>query len=177
LTDKDHGGILQKLDNEVLSFQEPPMPAKRYKVLLTEPERHHLLSLISTGKAAARKLTHARILLQADESAGQPHWADQQIREALHVSCRTIERVRQTCVEAGFEAALHHKKRAQPGHQKFDGDTEAHLIAIACSAAPEGRSRWTLQLLADRMVALHHFESISSETIRQVLKKTKLSLG
>ena len=153
------------------------MPAKRYKVLLTELERHHLLSLISTGKAAARKLTHARILLQADESSGQPHWADQQIGEALHVSRRTIERVRQTFIEEGFEAALHHKKRAQPGHQKFDGDTEAHLIAIACSAAPEGRSRWTLQLLADQMVALQHFESISSETIRQVLKKTKLSLG
>lgn len=153
------------------------MPAKRYKVTLTATERHNLLALVSTGRAAAAKLTRARILLHADESPEGSAWSDEQICQALHVGRKTVERTRQTCVEEGLEAALTRKKRAQPGNQKFDGSTEAHLSAVACSHPPAGRKRWTLHLLADKMVELHHFASISHETVRQHLKKTNLSRG
>jgi hypothetical protein len=88
-----------------------------------------------------------------------------------------VERPRQTFVEVGLEAALQRKKRVRPGNQKFDGSKEAHLIAVACSTPPAGQKRWTLHLLADQMIALHHFDSISPETIRQHLKKTNLNLG
>ena len=148
------------------------MPAKYYKVTLTPAERQHLLTLVSTGKAAAYRLTRARILLQADQGPQGPAWSDTHIHQALHVGRKPVERTRQTFVEVGLEAALQRKKRARPGHQKFDGSTEAHLIAMACSTPPAGRKRWTLHLLADKMVELHHFASISPETIRQHLKKT-----
>lgn len=153
------------------------MPAKRYKVTLTVEERQDLLALITKGKAAAPKLTRARILLQADQSPHGPAWSDQQIQQALHVGRMTVERTRHAFVEHGLEAALNRKQRLTPGHQKFDGEKEAHLIAVACSTPPKGQKRWTLQLLADKMVELEHFDSISSETIRQHLKKTNLSLG
>jgi len=148
------------------------MPAKRYKVTLAEEERQALLALISKGKAAAPKLTRARILLQADQGPHGPAWTDEQIQQALHVGRMTVERTRQAFVEQSLEAALHRKKRATPGNQKFDGAKEAHLISLACSPPPKGQTRWTLQLLADQMVALAQFESISAETIRQHLKKT-----
>ena len=112
------------------------MPAKRYKVTLTEAERQDLLALVSTGKAAAYKLTRARILLQADQSPPGPAWSDEHICQALHVGRMTVERTRQTWVEVGLEAALKRKPRATPGHQKFDGEKEAHLLAIACSHPP-----------------------------------------
>lgn len=153
------------------------MPAKRYKVTLTSDERQALLALVSTGKAAAYKLTRARILLHSDQGPEGPAWNDERIAEALHVSRRTVERTRQTCVEVGLEAALRRKARSRAGNVKFDGETEAHLIALACSPPPEGRVRWTLHLLADKMVELTHFETISHETIRQHLKKMNLSLG
>jgi hypothetical protein len=153
------------------------MPAKHYKVLLTHEERQDLLALVSTGKAAAYKLTRARILLQADQSPHGPAWSDEHIHQALHVGRKTVERTRQAFVDVGLGAALKRKERTRPGHQKFDGSKEAHLIAVACSHPPEGRTRWTLHLLADKMVELHHFASISPETIRQHLKKTNLNLG
>lgn len=153
------------------------MPAKRYKVTLTDEERQDLFALISTGTAAAPKLTRARILLQANQSPQGPAWSDAQIQQALHVGRMTVERVRQAFVEQGLDAALNRKQRATPGNQKFDGEKEAHLIAVACSTPPQGQKRWTLQLLANKMVELEHFESISAETIRQHLKKTPLSLG
>ena len=153
------------------------MPAKRYKVVLTDEEREALLALISKGKAAAYKLTRARILLQADQGSQGAAGSDTQIQQTLHVGRMTVERTRQAFVENGMEAALNRKKRATPGNQKFDGDKEAHLIALACSAPPKGQTRWTLQLLADTMVELEHFDSITSETIRQHLKKTNLNLG
>ena len=153
------------------------MPSKQYKVTLSEEERTVLFDLISKGKAAARKLTRARILLKADQSQGEPAWSDQQISEALNVDRSTVERTRKAFVEESMQAALSRKRRCRPGNQKFDGQKEAHLIAIACSPAPQGRERWTLQLLADKMVQLNHFESISYEAVRQVLKKTNLSLG
>lgn len=153
------------------------MPAKRYKVTFTDEERQALLALISKGKAAAHKLTRARVLLQADQSPPGPGWSDEQIHQALHVSRMTVERTRQAFVEHGIDAALNRKKRSTPGNQKFDGEKEAHLIALACSTPPKGQKRWTLQLLADKMVEREHFESITAETVRQHLKKMHLSLG
>lgn len=150
---------------------------KRYIVTLTEEERTMLLNLISAGKAAARKLTHARILLKADCAADRVGWADAAISEALEVSPSTIARVRQLFVEEGLEAALSRKKPRRQYMRKLDGEQEAHLIALSCSPAPEGRDRWTLRLLADKMVVLEYVDSVSHETVRQVLKKTNSSPG
>ena len=150
---------------------------KSYVVTLTDEERRSLRALVSSGKGAARKLTHARILLKADASAGGPHWTDAAISEGVEVGTATVERVRQRFVEEGLEAALVPSKPDRIYERKLDGDGEAHLIALACSESPEGRSRWTLALLADRMVALGHVESLSYQTVRRVLKKTRSSLG
>ena len=150
---------------------------KRYIVTLTEEERTMLHNLISAGNAAARKLTHARILLKADCGAGREGWADPAISAALDVSRSTIERVRQLFVEEGLEAALSRKKPRRQYARRLDGEQEAHLIALACSQAPEGHDRWTLRLLADKMVVLEYIDSVSHETVRQVLKKTSSSRG
>jgi len=150
---------------------------KKYNVTLTQEERRMLREMVSRGKAAARKLTHARILLKADSSDGGPGWDDAAIAEGLDVGRATVERVRQGFVEDGLEAALERRKPRREYRRKLDGDGEAHLIALACSKAPEGRSRWTLRLLADRMVALGQVDHLSYETVRDVLKKTNLSLG
>lgn len=147
------------------------MPAKIYKVTLMPEEREYLTDMVSKGKAAARKLTHARILLKADQGENGPAWKDHNISEAFDVSLSTVERVRRAFIEDGFEAAISHKKPCRTRRVKFDGEKEAHLIALACSQAPDGYSEWTLRLLADRMVELKHFESLSYETVRQVLKK------
>ncbi len=149
------------------------MPAKRYAVLLDECQRDYLIDLISSGRESARKLTRARILLKADAGEFGPAYSDEQIQEAVEVSIPTIQRVRKAFVLEGLRATLTPKKRCEASRwQKFDGEKEAHLIALACSEAPEGFSRWTLRLLAEKMVELNHFSSISHETIRQVLKKT-----
>jgi transposase len=148
------------------------MPAKKYKVALTAAERQALQHLTSTGKTAAYQITRARILLKADEQQAEGGWKDQAISEALEVSVATIERVRQQFVEQGAEAVLRYKPRQCSPRRRLDGEKEAHLIALTCSEAPEGRVRWTLRLLADRMVELGHVEQISHETIRQTLKKT-----
>lgn len=150
---------------------------KRFVVTLTDEERRSLRALVSSGKGAARKLTHARILLKADAGAGGPNWTDAAISEGVEVGTATVERVRQRFVEEGLEAALVPPKPDRIYERKLDGDGEAHLIALACSESPEGRSRWTLELLADRMVALGHVESLSYQTVRRVLKKTRSSLG
>lgn len=153
------------------------MPAKRYSVILDPEQRASLMDLISSGKESARKLTRARILLKADESETGPAYADKQIREALEVSVSTIERTRKTFALEGLRAALHPKARSGSRPKKFDGETEAHLIALACSDPPEGYACWTLRLLAEKMVELQHFSSISHECIRQVLKKTNFVPG
>jgi transposase len=150
---------------------------KKYIVTLTQEEREELQTMLSKGQAAARKLTHARILLKADAGEGGPAWDDEAIAEGLEVGRATVERVRKQFVEEGFEAALDRRKPRRQYQRKLDGDGEAHLIALACSQAPEGRSRWTLRLLADRMVRLEQVDHLSHETVRQVLKKTNLSLG
>ena len=140
---------------------------------LTDEERDQLSQMITRGKAAAKKLTHARILLKADENPQWgPAWKDEQIAEAFNIDASTVQRVRKAFVNDGFEGALNHKKPCRSRPRKFDDETEAHLIAIAGSEAPEGRARWTLRLLADKLVELEHFDSVSHEAVRQVLKKT-----
>src|SRR5258708_21702915 len=150
---------------------------KRYRVPLTEAERVDLRKLVSVGKAAAQKLVRARILLLADQSEGGSSKSDPEIVESLGCGRATVERIRKQFVEGGLDAALCPKPSQRVFERKMDGKAEAHLIALACGAPPEGRSRWTLRLLSDRMVVLEHVASVSFETVRRVLKKTNLSLG
>jgi transposase len=150
---------------------------KRYRVTLTDEERQGLRKMVSTGKGAARKLMRARVLLLADQAGGGPGKSDPEIADALSCGRATIERVRKQFVEEGLDAVLHPKPSNRVYPRKLDGRSEAHLIALACGAPPEGRSRWTLRLLGDRMVALGHVESLSHEAVRRTLKKTNLSLG
>ena len=151
---------------------------KRYKVTLDAQERQDLHDLIAAGQAAARKLTHARILLKADAAEGGPAWPDHQIADALEVSVATVERVRQRFVEEGLDAALDRKRRERPAREvKLDGRAEARLIALACSAPPEGRAVWTMRLLADKLVELEVVDSICDETVRLALEKTRSSPG
>lgn len=148
------------------------MPAKHYKVNLLPEERDELHRLVSTGKAAAYKRIRAQILLKADQGPAGPAWTDQQICDAFDVGRVTVERTRKTLVCEGLSAALQRKKREHPPvPRKLDGSGEAQLIALACSDPPEGHSRWTLQLYADELVALHVVDSISRETLRRTLKK------
>ena len=151
--------------------------AKRYRVTLTPPERQELHQMVSRGKADARKLAHARILLQADESAGGgPGRTDAEIAAALDTSTRTVERVRERFVEQGLEAALLPKPTKRVYARKLDGRQEARLVALACSKPPAGKARWTLRLLADELVALDvGVGAVSHETVRQTLKKTRSS--
>jgi transposase len=150
---------------------------KKYIVTLTESERQTLQAMLSRGKAAARKLVHARILLKADAGADGPAWSDDQIAEGVEVGRATVERVRREFVEEGFDAALERRQPRRLYERALDGDGEAHLIALACQKPPEGRSRWTLRLLAERMVQLEYVEQLSYQTVRRTLKKTNLSLG
>jgi transposase len=151
---------------------------KKYKVTLTPEERQELEGLIAAGKAAAKKLMHARILLKADAAEGGPAWPDERIAEALDINAATAGRVRQRFVEEGLEAALVRKKQDRPSRERrLDGRAEARLIALACSAPPDGRAAWTLQLLADQLVELKVVESVCDETVRRVLKKTRSSRG
>jgi transposase len=151
---------------------------KKYKVTLTAAERNSLQGLIAAGKAAAAKLAHARILLKADAADGGPAWPDERIAAAVEVSVATVERVRRRFVELGVDAALVRKKQDRPSRTRvLDGAAEARLIAVACSAAPEGRAAWTLKLLAGRMVELAVVEAVSRETVRRALKKTRSSRG
>jgi transposase len=149
------------------------MPQKKYLVTLTPEERDQLARLTTAGKASARTLTRARILLKADQADGGPAWPDADIAEALDCGLRTVERVRQRFVERGLDDALTHKEQQTPRRQKvFDGAAEARLIALACSQPPDGRAGWTLRLLADRLVEREVVESVSRETVRRALKKT-----
>jgi transposase len=150
---------------------------KVYRVKLMLEERAQLHELLSKGKAAARTLTHARILLKADEGEAGPCLADDEIAVDLDVNRSTVERVRVRCVEEGVEAALRPRPSRQLHPRKLDGVQEAHLIALACSPAPKGRARWSLRLLADKLVELEVVDDISYETVRQTLKKTKSSRG
>jgi len=153
------------------------MPAKRYIVTLTSEERQSLEQITKIGKAAAAKINHAHILLKADVNHPDGGWKDQAICDVFNISTRTIERVRQRFVEESLENALVPRQRHALKLRRLDGEAEAHLVATACSSPPEGYSRWTLRVLADQMVVLGYVESISHESVRQVLKKMSLSLG
>ena len=150
---------------------------KKYVVTLTDEERQRLRALIASGKGPARKLMHARILLKADRRGRQPDWKDATIATGLEVGIATVERVRRQFVEDGLEAALVPRPSRRQYHHKLGGEEEAHLIALACSKPPAGRARWTLRLLAERMVALEYVDTVSHETVRVTLKKTNSSRG
>jgi transposase len=150
--------------------------AKRYRVTLDESEREELRRLLAKGKADVRRLKHAQILLKADESEGSPAWPDTRIAEAVGCGTASVERVRRRFVEEGLELALSPYRTPRRQYRtKLDGEQEAKLIATACGAPPEGRARWTLRLLADKLVELNVVDSISHEAVRQALKKTNSS--
>ncbi len=145
---------------------------KRYRMTLTAAERDQLTTMRRRGRIDARVLVHAGILLKADESRGGPAWSDARIADALDCGTATVERVRKRFVKEGLEAALRPKPTTRTHVRKLDGHGEARLIALACSDPPEGRARWSLRLLADRLVALGVVEAISHEAVRRALKKT-----
>jgi hypothetical protein len=145
---------------------------KRYVVVLPEAERALLHTLIGQGTASARALTHARILLKANQGEAGPGWTDQAIADALEVHPTTVARVRALYVTAGLGAAVYRKAPERQYHRTLDGEQQARLVALACSAPPEGHTRWTLRLLADRLVELEVVDTISYETVRQALKQT-----
>lgn len=149
---------------------------KKYVVELTIEERTQLEALVSKGKVAGYKIRHAQMLLKADAGEDGPGWSDEPIAEAFGGGRCTVERLRKRLVEHGLEAALGRQKRTHYT-RKLDGDAEAHLIALACSGAPEGHGSWSLRLLADRLVALKVVDSVSHMTVQRVLKKTNSSLG
>jgi Homeodomain-like domain len=164
--------------------RQPAMPKKQYHVVLTKEQRDMLQELISSGKTRARTQTHARILLKADSGEAGPAWRDADIAEAVEVSVATVGKVRQCFFQAGggqegLEAALHRRMPNRIYTRKLDGVQEAHLVALTCSSPPDGQKRWTLRLLAAKMVELEYAGSVSlsHETVRQVLKKTGSSLG
>jgi transposase len=150
---------------------------KRYIVKLSEAERAQLHTMVGSGTAPARWLAHARILLKANQGEAGPGWTDEAIAGALEVGRATVARVRQTYVSAGLEAALARKTPERVYPRRLDGEQEAHLVALTCGTPPEGRQRWTLRLLAERLVALEVVDTVSHETVRQVLKQTNLSPG
>ena len=152
--------------------KESNVPKKKYIVTLTTEERTYLRDLISKGKSAALKQRHARILLKTDQGPEGEHWTDEAIQRALDVHPATVERLRKRFVEEGLEAALKRKEQKNRKAKKIDGQVEAQLVALTCGEPPEGRKRWTLQLLADRLVALEIVDSVSPEAVRQTLKKT-----
>ena len=144
----------------------------KHSVMLSEAERAYLHTVVGQGTAPARLLAHARILLKANQGEAGPGWTDEVIAGALEVSRSTVARVRQRYVSAGLDAALERKAPDREYRRTLDGEREAHLIALACAAPPDGRTRWTLRLLAERLVALAVVETISHETVRQTLKQT-----
>jgi DNA-binding transcriptional ArsR family regulator len=148
---------------------------KKYPVILTEAEREHLKNLIAAGTAPARKLTHARILLKADQSSEGPGWVDEKVAEAVQTSQPTVARVRKQYFEEGLVAALNRRPPNREYYRKLDGEQEARLVALACSEPPEGQARWSLRLLADKLVELEIVEEVSYQTVRRTLKKTTSS--
>lgn len=149
----------------------------RYKVTLTEVQTGQLEKILSKGKHSSLQFRNACILLNVDEAEGDQKLSNEQIAGVLHVNTKTVERVKQRFVEEGFEACIERKAYPQAKEIKSDGDFEAHLIALSCSKAPKGYARWSLRMLADKMVELAYVEDISHETVRKVLKKTKSSPG
>jgi transposase len=149
----------------------------RYKVTLNQDEREQLLGLINKGKHTSQQYRNACILINSDDGPFGTKVSSEQIAQILQINTKTVERVKQRFVEEGFDACIERKPYPSKGPIKTDGDFEAHLVALSCSKAPKGYARWSLRLLADRMVELNYTESISHETVRRVLKKTKSNRG
>ena len=153
------------------------VPDKKYRIELTTEEQQELKALVSKGRVAAYKQTHARILLLSDEARKDGGMTDEEVARSLQIASATVERVRRRCVEEGIESALGRREQQRRRPKKLDGAAEAHLIALSCGEPPEGRARWTLRLLADRLVECELVDSIHPETVRKTLKKTNSSLG
>lgn len=154
------------------------MPKIKYRFSLSQEERDELKDIVAKGKHNSQKVLNALILLNYDEDAPEPRTlGEQEIANVLKVSAMKIHRVKQRLVEEGLDIALNGRERERAYERKADGDFEAHLIALSCSDPPEGQAQWSLRLLADKVVELGYVESVSHETVRRVLKKTKSSLG
>ncbi len=153
------------------------MRTTKYTVILTESERAHLRTRIGQGTAPARRLTHARILLKADQGEGGPGWPDVAIAGAVAVHPATVGRVRRAYVEHGLDAALDRKAPNRVYPRRLDGAAEAHLVALACGEPPAGRERWTLRLLADELVRLEVVDTVSHETVRRTFTQTISNRG
>ncbi len=149
----------------------------RYKVTLIGEEREQLKAVLAKGNHSSQQYRNACILINSDESPLGQKLSNEQISQVLQINTKTVERVKQRFVEEGFDECIERKPYPRKGPIKTDGDFEAHLVALSCSKAPEGYARWSLRLLADKMVELKYTDSISHETVRQVLKKTKSSRG
>lgn len=145
---------------------------KIYRVELTSDERSMLTDMVRRRSRTARPVRRAFMLLKADEAEGGPAWPDWKIAESYEVSVRTVERLRERFVNEGLEVALNGKKREPKREKIFDGEVEAHLLALRCSAPPVGQAQWSLRLLRDKMIELDYVETISHESVRQLLKKT-----
>jgi hypothetical protein len=149
----------------------------KYEVELSEEQRFLLQQLLAKGHAPVRQQAHARILLKIDRHAPGPRWTDEQVAEAFEMSRYTVIRIRERFVNNGLDDALNHRLHTQTRARALDGAQEAHLIALSCSPCPQGQARWTLRLLANRMVELGYVEQVSHETVRKTLKKTNSSRG
>jgi hypothetical protein len=149
----------------------------RYKVTLTSDEREQLQAIMKKGKHSSLQFRNACILLNCDESEQGDKVSNEQVAQILQITTKTVERLKERFVEEGFEACMDRKPYPEVKDIKTDGDFEAHLVALSCSKAPDGYARWSLRMLADKMVELKYADSVSHETVRQVLKKTKLNRG
>jgi transposase len=149
----------------------------KYKVTLTEEERDELLSITKGGTHSSKKVIHALILLNCDEGLFSDKVNNEEVARVLKIGDRTIDRLKKKFVEEGYDAALENRPTTRVYDRKADGEVEAHLVALSCSKAPEGFSRWSLRLLADKMIELQYVDEISYETVRRVLKKTNYIPG
>lgn len=147
--------------------------AKRYTVTLTHEEREELVKIISKGKHTSQTYRSAYILLNKDEGefSGGHRVTNEELTKVMQINMRTIDRVKKKFIEEGFEACLSRRKTSRTYERKIDGDVEAHLISIACSEPPEGMAKWSLRLLADKMIELNYIDEISHESVRTILKK------
>ena len=149
----------------------------KYKVTLTQKEREELLSITKGGMHSSKKVIHSLILLNCDEGEFAEKVNNENVAKVLKIGSRTIDRLKKKFVEEGYEAALENRPTTRVYKRKADGDVEAHLVALSCSKAPKGFTRWSLRLLADKMVEFQYVDNISYETVRRVLKKTNLNPG
>ena len=149
----------------------------KYKVTLTKAERDELETFVSKGTRTVAKIKNALILLSCDDGENVTKYPNKVISDIAQVSMKTIDRVKKKFVEEGFDAVMNPGKSKRVYVKKFDGELEAHLVALCCSEAPAGYAKWSLRLLADKMVELQYVDEISHESVRQILKKTNLSPG